>query len=208
MGFKNVPGHVYTAPIFQFHNSQFPPVHALKIYNFWFACFKKRFSFVFSKRHSCPCLWGMQYTAKALRADEWQVESCIPFPVESRLLQNHLFYEWVRLQTLGAKSAEKTIRNTGHSCSRQPAETDKHKEDELREYRREEMKTKIETWKCFVPAINKFGHVYILSYPCHVKIITSLRTLWHKISSMLAKRFLGSLLLIKHHKEKTNENSE
>lgn len=132
----------------------------------------------------------------------------IPFPVESRLLQNHLFYEWVRLQTLGAKSAEKTIRNTGHSCSRQPAETDKHKEDELREYRRDEMKTKIETWKCFVPAINKFGHVYILSYPCHVKIITSLRTLWHKISSMLAKRFLGSLLLIKHHKEKTNENSE
>lgn len=135
---------------------------------------------------------------------------CIPFPVESRLLQNHLLlYEWVRLQTLWAKSAEKTIRNTGHSCSRQPAETDKHKEeDELREYRREERKTKIETWKCFVPAINKFGHVYILSYPCHVKIITSLRTLWHKISSMLAKMFLGSLLLIKHHKEKTNENSD
>lgn len=83
-----------------------------------------------------------------------------------------------------------------------------NKEDELREYRRKEMKTKIETWKCFVPAINKFGHVYILSYPCHVKVITSLRTLWHKISSMLAKRFLGSLLLIKHHKEKTNENSD
>lgn len=79
----------------------------------------------------------------------------------------------MRLQTLGAKSAEKTIRNTGHSCSRQPAETDKHKEDELREYRREEMKTKIETWKCFVPAINKFGHVYILSYPCHVKFKNS-----------------------------------
>lgn len=83
-----------------------------------------------------------------------------------------------------------------------------NKEDELREYRRKEMKTKIETWKCFVPAINKFGHVYILSYPCHVKVITSLRTLWHKISSMLAKRFLGSLLPIKHHKEKTNENSD
>lgn len=90
VGFKNVLGHVYTAPIFQFHNSQFPPVHALKIYNFWFACFKKRFSFVFSKRHSCPCLWGMQYTAKALRADEWQVERQLcslppPQPVCSRI---------------------------------------------------------------------------------------------------------------------------